>query len=264
MTNQDAMSVVANPIEILHITDPHILKQAGETLYGADTASSLERVLQQATAHGQDYDLCLITGDLVQQPTESAYTTLLSILDRYWLDFSCLPGNHDDPALMCIILNTAKVNCKKQHFLGNWQIVCLNSSAPNDDGGLLARTELEFLERCLRENPGLFTLVAVHHHCLPTGSRWMDTMLIDNAGEFLGLLGRYPQVKGVINGHIHQQMDVKINGLRILSTPSTCFQFVPHSPNFKLDRQIPAYRRLTLYPEGTMDTEVVLLPELCA
>ena len=50
-------------------------------------------------------------------------------------------------------------------------------------------------------------------------------------------------------------------GVRLLATPSTCAQFLPHSNEFAVDGRPPAYRRLTLQPDGTLDTEVVWVDE---
>ena len=50
---------------------------------------------------------------------------------------------------------------------------------------------------------------------LPTGAAWLDTMILGNAEEFFALLARFPQVKAVVFGHIHQAMDVSRDGLRL-------------------------------------------------
>jgi Icc protein len=43
----------------------------------------------------------------------------------------------------------------------------------------------------------------------------------------------------------------------LLATPSTCAQFLPLAADFSVDSRPPAYRRMTLHPDGTLDTEVV-------
>ena len=39
--------------------------------------------------------------------------------------------------------------------------------------------------------------------------------------------------------------------------PSTCAQFLPQANEFAVDARPPAYRRIALQPDGTLDTEVV-------
>lgn len=259
MIDQDDMSAVSYPIELLHLTDPHILPDPTETLIGVDTSYYLDAVLKLAVNSGLAYDLCLITGDLVQTPLKEAYHRLLGILERYDLDFNCLPGNHDDSALMRDILFSPTVKCERQLFLGNWQIICLDSSLAGSDAGYLAAVELDFLARCLTNNPDLFGLVAVHHHAVPSGSEWMDSMIIGNADELLELLGGFPQAKLLINGHIHQQMETSAGGLRVLTTPSSCFQFAPHSRDFRLDSAMPGYRSIQLHSDGSVFSSVTRL-----
>ncbi len=248
---------------VLQITDPHILATPEATLLGINTAYYFDAVLNHAFSSGQQYDLCLLTGDLAQDPCQASYAYILAKLQAFDIlcPFICLPGNHDDFNIMQTVFCTARVNCRKRLVLGNWQIVTLNSEIPGSAIGHLAPEELAFLENCLIEHPGLNTLIAVHHHCIPTGSFWIDTMIIDNASDLLDLISRYPNAKIVITGHIHQAMDVQVDTVRVLTTPSTCFQFKPNSERFTLDNLSPGYRWLKLYDDGNIDTDVVRIPE---
>lgn len=84
----------------------------------------------------------------------------------------------------------------------------------------------------------------------------MDTMILDNAGEFFAVLDRHPQVKVVLHGHTHQVADVEFKGKRVLGTPSTCIQFRPASRTFALDAEQPGYRWLDLGPDGSVATGI--------
>jgi Icc protein len=44
--------------------------------------------------------------------------------------------------------------------------------------------------------------------------------------------------------------------VRLLATPSTCAQFLPHSEDFAVDPRPPAYRTLELTPDGTLNTNL--------
>lgn len=245
---------------VLQITDPHILATPDATLLGINTAYYFKAVLKQAFQSRQ-FDLCLLTGDLAQEPCRSSYQFILETLQAYAIPCLCLPGNHDDFDIMQAVLNTDTINCDKQLLLGNWQVIGLNSQTPGSEGGCLATAELAFLERCLQDNPSLNTLIAIHHHCLPTGSLWMDTMIIHNAEDIFDCVKQYPQVKAIINGHIHQVMELEVNEVKILTTPSTCFQFKPNSENFSLDDASPGYRWLQLFADGTIKSGVERIAE---
>ena len=89
------------------------------------------------------------------------------------------------------------------------------------------------------------------------GSRWLDTVGLRNADEFLAVIDQHPQVRAIVWGHVHQASDRLRNGVRLISTPSTCAQFLPGAEQFSLDTRPPGYRWLDLYPDGTMQTSVV-------
>lgn len=251
----------APAVSILQVTDMHILAHAGEKLLGIDTEWTFHAILEQAWAENKVIDAMLVTGDLAEHPCESSYQRILKKLETYDVPSLCLPGNHDDYGLMQQILNAGTVSCSKQLNLENWQIICLNSQIPGAPGGHLSSRELEFLDDCLRKKPDSPTLIAVHHHCQKTQSVWMDTMMIDNSRQFLSVVAMHPQVKTVICGHIHQLMDTQSGSVRILGTPSTCFQFTPGCTAFSVDEAAPGYRMIDLYADGHIETRVSFLKE---
>jgi Icc protein len=248
-------------INLLHITDPHILAHDEDRLLGVDTAYYLRRVLTNASEFHLTFNHCLVTGDLTQHPSNSAYQRLSDILVDYPFDYTCLPGNHDDFTRMQNILDMPRIDCKKHLILANWQIICLNSQLPGSAGGYVSREELDFLDKKLTDYPSYFSVIAIHHHLVPSESKWMDTMIIENAHELFKVLNKHSNVRTVIHGHIHQEMDRKIRNIRLCSTPSTCFQFKPGSETFALDDASPGFRWLTLHDDGEFTTGIVRLQE---
>lgn len=248
-------------ISILQLSDLHILAAPEDTMLGINTEHYFHACLKQAFAERRHFDLILLTGDLTQNPCLASYRRILASLEAYKTPCICLPGNHDDYELMQQILNTESINCRKQVLLDNWQLISLNSQIPGEAGGRLSNKELDFLENRLSGNPYRHALIAVHHHCLETKSPWMDTMIIENSRELLAIADKYPQVKAITTGHIHQVMDVKTETLRVLGSPSTCFQFAPETPEFSVSDTAPGYRLIELYADGRVESEVIRLPE---
>ncbi len=262
MTNNPAS------ISILQLSDSHIMKESEGKLLGINTEHYFHACLEQAVrlrsrqafVGKPHFDLILFTGDLAQEPCLESYRRILSSLEHYDIPCICLPGNHDDYELMQQVLNTKGVNCRKQVVLDNWQLISLNSQIPGEAGGRLSKEELAFLEDCLIKDQDHHALIAVHHHLLETKSPWMDTMIIENRQEFLAIANKYPQVKVITTGHIHQIMDVKTATLRVLGAPSTCFQFTPETFDFSVSDTAPGYRLIELYADGRVESEVVRLP----
>jgi Icc protein len=243
-------------LSLLQLTDLHILPTLESTLLGVKTEHYFHKVLTHAFKCRSSYDVLLLSGDLAQSPCNETYQRILNKVKEYKLLTLCLAGNHDNYSLMQQIFNTQKITCQKQTCFEKWQIITLNSQIIGCDAGRLEQSELDFLEACLQERSDLFALIAVHHNCLPTNSAWLDTMKIENSQEFLELVARYPNVRVITNGHIHQEMDKKFGDISVFGTPSTCFQFTLNSTNFSMDRTPPGYRTIDLYEDGSVNSSV--------
>lgn len=247
-------------LSLLQITDSHILATSEEMLLGINTEHYFRAVLNMAFTKHAQFDLILLTGDLAQDPCPASYQRIAQHLATYNTPCVCLPGNHDNYSLMQQILNNDAINCRKQVLLPNWQIINLNSQIVGAPNGRLAKQELAILKQYLNSEPERYTLIAVHHNCLPTHSAWMDTMTIQNSQAFLDVVSQYKRVKVITTGHIHQTMDTYYGTIRVLGTPSTCFQFTPKSKGFSVDNTAPGYRTLKLYADGHIETTVFRLP----
>lgn len=241
---------------ILQITDFHFLAHPGDTMLGVDTEQSFTATLAAALANGAAPDLALLTGDLAQDATPATYRRLREHLTGLPCPVYCLPGNHDDPALLAAELPGGPIHCQPDILLEHWRIICLDSTLPHSPVGRLRPDQLELLERLLDEHAGHHTLIALHHHPAPSGSAWMDTMQLENGQDLLERLSRRPAVRGIVFGHVHQDLDLEYRGLRLLGAPSTCFQFLPAQAEFALDPTPPGYRWLELYPDGRIGTRV--------
>lgn len=243
-------------LSVLQLSDLHVLPASEDKLLGVVTEYYFHEVLNHALKQQEKYDLLLLSGDLAQSPCEKSYSRILQTIQECNLLTRCLAGNHDNFALMQQIFNTPNVNCAKHTVLGSWQIVMLNSQILSSEKGHLAQSELDFLEKTLDANPDLFTLIAVHHNCLPTGSAWLDTMTIQNSDELLEIATQYENVKVITTGHIHQEMHKMFGNILVLGTPSTCFQFSPNSEHFSMDKTPAGYRILHLFENGEVSTTV--------
>lgn len=226
---------------------------------GVNTDDTLVATLAHALANPRRPDLVLATGDLVQDETRAGYERFRELLGSLSLPVYCLPGNHDDPALMREVLSKAPFRFCGVAGHGAWTLVMLNSCARGDDGGVLAPEDLDLLERTLAHDERAHCLIALHHQPVPMGSRWLDSVPLRNADEFLAICDRHPRLRGILWGHVHQASDRERRGVRLLSTPSTCAQFKPASATFALDTRPPGYRWLDLHEDGSIDSTVVWL-----
>ena len=252
------MAHMASELRLLQISDPHLFGPADATLRGVVTRRSLESVLRHArTQHGNAAAI-LVTGDLVNDDP-GGYAAVRELLGDLGKPVWCLPGNHDDPHIMRAELSEAPFSVGGHHDLGAWRIVMLDSCVPGKAHGRLCAEELARLHSALDTAGERQVLIGLHHHPVPMGSRWIDSVALKNPEELFAITDRYACVRAIVWGHVHQSHESRRKGVRLLATPSTCAQFLPHSDHFAIDPSPPAYRRLTLRPDGTIDTEVLRL-----
>ncbi len=246
-------------IRLLQFTDLHLTATAGLRVMDTDTADSLTRVLAHARKWHWPPAALLLTGDLVHD-TPAAYATLADLLDTLAVPAMCLAGNHDERLSLQAACTSPQRQVEGVLRCDNWQIIGLNSAVPNAVYGELGAAQLAWLDEYLHDTPDVFTLLAVHHHPVPIGSRWLDEIGLRDGAALLSVLTRHRQVRALTCGHIHQAFAARRSHIRLLGTPSTCAQFLPASDDFALDpAAAPGYRWFKLHPDGAFDTGVARL-----
>jgi len=246
-------------LRLLHITDPHLHANAESRMRGVKTYDTYCATINRAMTDPAPPDAIVATGDLVQDETRAGYEAFRGVLEKYDVPVYCVPGNHDAPAIMADTLGTPPFHFGGTARHGAWSLIMLNSFTAGDDGGRLDEAELERLQESLTKDSAPHTLVCVHHHPIAMGSRWLDGLGLRNADTFFEILDQFSQVRGVLWGHVHQASDRHRKGVRLMSSPSTCAQFLPNSDDFALDVRSPGFRWLDLNDNGRIDTEVVWL-----
>ncbi len=249
-------------LRVLHLTDLHLHADPGTELYGVKTDSSFRAVLARALGDADwQPDAVLVTGDLVEDRSREGYERLRKAMQPCGLPILCLPGNHDDPVLMSKILDSDAFSYCAINDIGDWRLILLDSHVTGAEWGELSESELERLEAGLADSHGQHVLINVHHQPIDMGSTWIDKFGLRNRADLLSILNRHTEVKGVLWGHVHQASDRQYQGLRMLSTPSTCAQFTPGTETCIMDIRPPGFRRVNLRADGGIDTEVLWLDD---
>ncbi|MCT7951616.1 3',5'-cyclic-AMP phosphodiesterase [Ancylothrix sp. C2] len=246
----------ALPLLVAQLTDIHLFATPQQELVGFPTSESFLAVLQTLKELQPSPDLLLLTGDLSQDHTKESYQHLQQLISPLGIPTYWLPGNHDSLPFMDEVLTKFPFLPEKSFQQGNWNFILLNSGVPGYVHGYLSGSTLEWLDRQLSQLPPQPTLVSLHHPPFLVNSEWLDSSTLQNPEELFTVLARYPQVKLVLFGHIHQEFDREFQGIRYLASPSTCIQFKPKSEKFGLDVVEPGFRVLKLYPDGKVETRV--------
>ena len=245
-------------VRILQITDPHLFSTSDGQLLGVNTSDSFQAVLEAILNTSFQYDFILATGDLVQDHHREAYHRFAQMVKPLKKPVFWLEGNHDIQPQMANALSLYSQMQPHKHILAGdkWQIILLNSQIPGVPKGELAPQQLAFLRRALAKYPKRYSLVVLHHNILPTQAAWLDQHSLVNVEAFASVLRCFENVKAVLHGHIHQEVDRQWLDYRVLATPSTCIQFKPNHNDFALDNLPQGWRELSLLPDGSIETNV--------
>jgi len=246
---------MADAIRLLHLTDTHLLGDKQAKLRGVQPYATLQAVLADAERQFANVDATLLTGDLVHDDPQG-YDRVRDAFVHSRVPVYCVPGNHDIPEVMYATLNGAPFNISQISNINNWIILLLNTWIANTADGELGDDQLAEIDSLLAEHADKHALLCLHHHPIAMGSAWLDTVALRDADDFRACVAKHSNVRGVLWGHVHQAMDTVIDGVRYMSTPSTCSQFLPHSDSFAVDNKPPGYRTLELLPNGNIVTEV--------
>lgn len=215
---------------LAQITDMHI-KAGGKLSYRVvDTEASLARCIEHVLELPQRPDAVLFTGDLTDFGRAEEYDNLARLLEPLAMPFFLMPGNHDDPVAMRAGFPAHSYlrqrEGKLDYVIDDFpvRIVALDSTIPQQSGGELSASQLEWLDETLRGAPGKPTIVALHHPPFRTGIGHMDKMGLANPEQLEAVIARHPQVERVLSGHLHRPIVKRFGGTVASTSPSPSHQ----------------------------------------
>lgn len=254
----------SEPVRLVQVTDPHLFADPEGQLLGVNTTQSLQAVLNTFSATQYPADILLATGDISQDYSPESYQHFVDKIEALDLPCHYLPGNHDDPRLMAVRMQGEHVFGQQIIDIGPWLILMLDSTVRGKPGGYLGEKQFALIDAAIKAYPDKHVLLVMHHNPILMQCAWLDQHCMANGEDFLARTSRYPQVKGILWGHVHQQVDKLHPGphgdIPLLATPSTCIQFKPLSSYFALDTVQPGYRLLELNGDGSIRTNVYRVP----
>ncbi len=240
-----------NPVsKLVQVTDCHLLADASVKFKQVPPKYSLQQVCSHIQQKHADADVLLLTGDLSQDGSEASYHHLLEMVLPIDLDTYALAGNHDDPEAMQAVFDK-KIYLDKSLSLNNWRVLLLESTVASEVHGHLRNDELIWLERQIKAAAEEYFLLALHHQPVPTGSRWLDDIGLENASELWDMSKAYPNIRLLIHGHTHQANYYQINRIACYGGPSSWRWFAANTDSHQMAHLPPAYRVIELFEDGT-------------
>ena len=252
-------------MNILQLSDPHLLANPAAKLAGRHPAlafkAGLDAALSELAGQGIPVDRLLLTGDLCDDESLGGYVALRQALEDWEGPIDLLAGNHDHSTLLRAVMGRRATVAPAVLPLGPWRLVLLHSHRPGQLGGWLGDHQLAWLQGELEAlAPSGAVLVAVHHPPHPIGDPMLDGMALLDSPGLLAVLERFPQVKAVVFGHVHQHWQGALPGrpeVPLLACPSTLRAFGPVQPCPLGQPHHPGGRLLMLGPQGEIRHRLV-------
>lgn len=250
-------------IDILQISDPHLMSQTNARVSGIRTHQTLHSVLNAARQIHGTPDRIVISGDLCHEHTNIGYRKLKKALNDWTERSSFIPGNHDDRQELINVFPQQESDAKCVTFriiVGNWQIIGLDSQSPGNVFGELSRKQLQLLSNWIADEHSRPTMIFIHHPPISMQTPWLDTLILKNPDELVEVI-KDGNVRAIFCGHVHQEYMGELAGVPVYTTPSTAFQFKLGTEKPSHDTQPPGWRSIKLI-ENTFTTEIHRLQEL--
>ncbi|MEM7114452.1 MAG: phosphodiesterase [Chloroflexota bacterium] len=233
-------------MKLILIGDVHISAESGNNR-GVDSADNLAQAIAHINSHHVDAACCLFLGDLAaHQGTVGEYQRLRNLLQPLRVPAALMLGNHDNRHHFQTVFPeaTQDENGFVQFTLDfgtTHRLIALDTlNAPPYDPmrrhvGHLCSQRLAFLEESLQAAGERDVLIAMHHPPFRIGLPGMDVIRLFNGDEFLTQIGRFPNVKQLLFGHVHRPISGHAHGysfacLRSLSV-QTPLDLVSVDPN---------------------------------
>ena len=229
----------------IQITDHHLLESEEQIREGFVPGHALRMVMRHIAQNVADKaDFIISTGDLVEPPTEAAYSCAARLLG---LDLSAvapgpwkvnveglrnypmyfLPGNHDDREMLtqCLFPHSKPVSLYNFTFEHKGVQFIFMDWGPESKAVFLPKTR-KFLSQALQSR--LLSVIVCHQHVKRIGSRWLDSFLADDLEQFWEIVaapGVKEKVLGILCGHVHITYEDEYKGIQILGLRSTAYPF---------------------------------------
>jgi 3',5'-cyclic AMP phosphodiesterase CpdA len=213
------------PFLLAQLSDPHIGAEWGE----GDPVARLAAAVESLRLVCPQPDALLVSGDLADHADDDEYEQVRALLEPLAVPVYVLPGNHDSGRALRRHFDVPGGDAEPVEYavdLGPLRLVAMDTTRPGEDPGALDETRLAWLDAELAAMPEALTLLAMHHPPVSTGIPIWDALGLPAADRsaLAEVIGRHPQVRRVVAGHVHRAITGELAGRSVLTIPSTYIQ----------------------------------------
>ncbi|MGB2739715.1 MAG: metallophosphoesterase [Cognaticolwellia sp.] len=244
-------------LTVAQISDSHLFADRNGLHHQANVYQNLKKVLWDIKKKSA-IDVIVFTGDLTQDHSEASYQLFIEAFAECEISLPVyyLAGNHDEHLLLKRYLSRAPFCHAKSFENSHWQVLLLESKSATPSG-LFTKTEADKAADVIDYSKS--QLILMHHHPVNVGF-FIDDHGLVNKIDFQQFLAKYPSIKAIGCGHVHQALTLSValpnKSINLYSCPATSIQFDVNSSTAKSNGQPPGYRVFTLIENKPITTQV--------
>ena len=210
---------------VAQISDTHILARASDHPAAQLRADCLRRCI--ADINQQQPDAVIFSGDTVQHGQPNEYARLRELLARLEAPFYLVPGNRDDKGALRTAFSDCSYLPQNGEFLHytvedhDLRLVAIDSTSPGERKGVFCPERQAWLDAALSEQPDRPTLLFIHHPPFDVDDHYIGGYRRPGeAAALADIVGRHPQVAGLLCGHVHWPVERQWAGTSARIMPS--------------------------------------------
>ena len=194
-------------MKILQVSDSH-LTLPGDTIFGSDPHRKLAAAIEDINRNHADADLCVFTGDLVDNSHPRTYELVRDTISALSTPFRIIPGNHDDRGALLRWFPDIAIdgNGFLQSILKTpaGSLLFLDTVDEGVHSGIYCERRMAWLKAALDRNAGEAVYIFMHHPPFHIGLKHLDGYVMAGGDAFGELLDGYPNVRHIFLGHVHR------------------------------------------------------------
>ena len=240
-------------ISLIQITDLHLTENKKTKVKAWSTHASFKKIID-FIKNNESPDFIVASGDISNDGSKNSYLAYEREMERFKKPVFTILGNHDNQKNFNAVFGRKIPSIEKITLSKTWLMIAIDSTSRNKESGHITKKQLYSLRKLIENNKDKSLIICLHHQPIKMDF-WIDQVGLDNSNNFIDSIINQSNIKAVIWGHVHHQSESILGSIKMLSTPSTCYQFFGNTE--KPDTNKPGYRKINLFKSGKLETKVV-------
>ncbi len=240
-------------ISLIQITDPHLTGSKKTKVKECSTHASFEKIVAYIKAN-ESPDFIVTSGDISNDGTKKSYIAYQKGIEHFKQPVFTILGNHDNHKNFHTIFGKVFPPVEKITLSETWLMIAIDSTSMNKESGYITQQQIHSLRKLIENNRDKCLIICLHHQPIKMGF-WIDEVGLENSDNFISSISNQSNIKAIIWGHVHYESESTLGSIKMLSTPSTCYQFCENKE--KPDTNKPGYRKINLFHSGKIESTVV-------